>query len=75
MKQFTITLQGRTKTWTFDFLGDPTDWPSWEADGLTVHLLVNRIPAWVPAWVPTKWWFRVQDVFHFTDPGEGGERW
>lgn len=64
MKQFTITLQGRTRRWSFTFLGDPSDWPEWEADGLEVHLLCNTVPAWVPWW-GIRAWVVIQDVINF----------
>lgn len=64
MKQkFSILIRGKEKLWGFPFEGDPKHLPDWEADGLQVHEVLNRIPVWAQQLGLSYLWVRVQDAW------------
>jgi hypothetical protein len=66
MKQkLEIVIRGKHKEWGFPFYGDPKYIPEWEADGLTVHEVLNTIPEWAQRMGLTRIFCRVQDAWNW----------
>ena len=64
MKQkFSLVVRGKEKLWGFTFEGDPAHLADWQADGLQVCEVLNRIPQWAQRLGLTYPWFRVQDAW------------
>jgi hypothetical protein len=60
-----ITVKGKSHTWSFTFKGDPAHLADWRADGLDVSQVLNRVPAWAQQLGLTRPWVLVQDAWRF----------
>lgn len=67
-KLLVIHTRGRSKSWSFEFMGDPKYIEEWNADGLEVREVVNTIPAWIVDLGLVRPWCFLQDVFNFKNP-------
>lgn len=67
-KLLSIHVRGKSKGWSFEFMGNPRYIEEWTADGLEVWEAVNTIPTWVVDLGLTRAWCFLQDVFNFKNP-------
>lgn len=67
-KLYSLTVRGKTHTWSFHTYIDPRYVEEWRADGIEIDEIVNTIPEWVVDIGLTRAWCFVQDVFHFRNP-------
>lgn len=67
-KLLSVTVKGRHKTWSFNFIGDTDRLEEWRRDGLEVDVIENIIPEWVVDLGLTKAWVFCQDVINFKNP-------
>lgn len=65
MKLLSVTVRGHSKTWSFNFYGDPRYIEEWRADGLETDVIENVIPEWAVHAGLTRPWCFWQDVFNF----------
>lgn len=63
-----VDVQGKSHKWMFEFYGDPQYLEEWRADGLTVEVIENIIPAWVVDFGLARPWVFLQDLFNFRNP-------
>ncbi len=64
-----VEVRGKRSTWCIDTYITRQTAQDWRDDGLTVHEVLNSIPAWwVDAGLPVGWWCFWQDVFNFKNP-------
>lgn len=70
-KLLSVTVQGKEKTWTFNFYEDPKYIKDWRNDGLVIDEMLNIIPVWVVNCGLLKPWIFIQDVFNFKNPFKG----
>ena len=66
-----IEVKGKTKTWGFNFYGDPKHLQEWLNDGLDVYEILNIVPEWVVDYGLSKPWIFFQDLFNFKNPFSG----
>lgn len=64
-KLYSLEIQGKTKTWSFNFYGDTKYLDEWREDGLHIDEVLNTIPEWAVNIGLTKVWIFIQDVFNF----------
>jgi hypothetical protein len=67
-KLLTVTVKGRSKTWSFTILEDIKYIQDWIDDGLEVYELCNIVPEVVQRYGLTKLWCFLQDIFNFKNP-------
>ena len=60
---FEINVRGKTKSWSFDFDGDPKYLDEWRADGLDINPVLSVIPVWVVDIGLLGIWIFFQDLF------------
>lgn len=60
-----IVVKGRTKTYAFNFVGDPKHIPEWQSQGLDIEEVLNTVPEWVVSIGLTKPWCRAQDIWRW----------
>jgi len=63
-KLLSVTVKGKTKTWSFNFYGDPKDLEEWRDDDLEIDEVVNTIPDWAVYAGLIKPWIFIQDLFN-----------
>lgn len=63
-----LVVRGRTKDWSFNFMGERKHLKDWREDGLDVVELENTIPEWVAELGLTKVWCFFQDIYNFKNP-------
>jgi hypothetical protein len=61
-KLMSITVCGKTKTWSFNFYGDKKDIKEWREDGLEIDEICSIIPEWVVNFGLTKVWRWLQKI-------------
>lgn len=61
-------MKGKTKTYSFDVIGDPKYLDEWRAEDIDINELINTIPKWVVDIGMTKPWCFVQDIINFKNP-------
>jgi hypothetical protein len=60
-----VTVRGKTKTWSFEFVSDEKYIKEWAEDGLEIDIVCNRIPVWAVNLGLTKVFCRIQDAWQF----------
>ncbi|HOH58982.1 MAG TPA: hypothetical protein PLQ22_03105, partial [Bacilli bacterium] len=63
-KLCSITIKGKTKTWTFNTFVDLKYIDEWREDGIEIDPIENVIPVWVVDMRLTRIWCFLQDVWH-----------
>lgn len=64
-KLLSITVKGKSHTWSFNFYGDDKYLDQWRDDGLDIDEVVNVIPEQIAAFRLTKIYCFLQDMFNF----------
>ena len=64
-KLFSISVNGKSKKWTFLFHEDYKYLKEWREDGLEIDEIINVIPVWVVESGLTRPWIFFQDLFNF----------
>ena len=67
-KTYSITVQGKTNKWSFDFTGNSKHINEWREDGLEIDEIVNTIPEWIVYIGLAGIWMFFQDKFNFKNP-------
>ena len=62
---FAIDVEGKHKSWSFNFEADEKYLKDWTDDGLPISLVLNIIPVWIVDMGLTKIWVFLQDIFQF----------
>jgi hypothetical protein len=60
-----VTVRGKSKTWAFNFRGDPKYLAEWRADGLKTDEVLNTIPVWAHELGLTPLWFAAQNAWRW----------
>ena len=60
---FEIGVRGKTKSYSFNFDGDPKYLDEWRAQGLDINPVLNIIPAWAVDMGLLNIWIFFQDTF------------
>lgn len=63
-KLCSITIKGKTKTWSFNTFVDLKYLDEWREDGIEIDEIENVIPVWVVDMGLTHIWCFLQDVWH-----------
>jgi hypothetical protein len=58
-----ITIQGKTKQWNFQTVGDEKYLKEWQDDGIEIHEIINTVPEWVVMAGLDKIWYFFQNLF------------
>lgn len=67
-KLLSVTVQGKEKTWIFNFYEEPKYIQDWRNDGLVIDEILNTVPVWIVDCGLLKPWVFFQDVFNFKNP-------
>jgi len=60
---FEINVKGKSKSYSFNFDGDPQYLSEWRAQGLDINPVLNIIPKWVVDIGLLNVWIFFQDIF------------
>jgi hypothetical protein len=63
-KLCSLTIKGKTKTWSFNTFVDLKYLDEWREDGIEIDEIENVIPVWVVDMGLTHIWCFLQDVWH-----------
>ena len=63
-KLCSLTIKGKTKTWSFNTFVDLKYIDEWREDGIEIDPIENVIPVWVVDMGLTHIWCFLQDVWH-----------
>lgn len=62
-RNYSITIKGKSKTWSFPIKLEESYLQEWRDDGLEIDIICNTIPVWVVNLGLLRVWIKVQDAW------------